>query len=73
MTADLLHKARNADHEKLVEVGRKDRKEFQPFQDRLRPIEGFLEDAVKKLDQAQVAVDQYRAVWSKLDMRAIFD
>src|SRR5262249_24845836 len=55
---ELLLQARDANHEKLVEVGRKDRQKFQPFEQRLRRIERFIQHAAVELDPAEFAVEK---------------
>src|SRR5215813_7807197 len=47
---------RNADHEKLVQVGRKDGQKLQSFQQRMAFIKRFLEDAPVKFQPTQFAV-----------------
>src|SRR5262245_2387090 len=55
---ELLLKARNADHKKLIEVGRKDREKFQPFEQRLRRVERLVEHAAVELDPTELAVEE---------------
>src|SRR4051794_25818898 len=49
----------NADHEELIEICGEDCREFDPFQERVRALFGFEENAVVKIEPAQLAVDEH--------------
>jgi hypothetical protein len=55
---DLFLQARNANHKKFVEIGRKYRQKFQPFEQRIRFVECFVEHAAIKFEPAQLAVEK---------------
>ena len=53
----LLLQAADADHEELVEVGREDGQELEPFQQRHRRVLRFLQHPAIELQPAQLAID----------------
>src|SRR5262245_46970373 len=55
---ELFLQARNADHKKLIEVGRKDREKFQPFEQRLRRVERLVEHAAVELNPTEFSVEE---------------
>src|ERR1043165_2222788 len=54
----LLLQTRNANHEKLVQVRRKDRKKLQAFEQWIALVERFFQNAAMKFQQAQLAVEE---------------
>ena len=58
----ILLRRRDANHEELVEIRRGNREEFHSFEQRMRRIEGLVEDALIELEPAQLAVDVERRV-----------
>ena len=59
---DLVVQARDADHVVLVEVGRVDRAELRPLEQRRRLVLGELQDAVVEVQPGQLAVDVQRRI-----------
>ena len=55
---DLLLKARDAHHEKFVQVGANDGQEFDPFQQRIAEVLSFFQDASEEFQLAQFAVNE---------------
>ena len=53
----LVAKSRHPDHEELVEVGREDREEFDPLEQRTLLIECLFQDAQIELQPAELTVD----------------
>jgi hypothetical protein len=55
---DLLFEAGDANHEKIVEIGREDCKELQAFEYRVLMVESLLQNACMKLQEAQLTVKE---------------
>src|SRR5258706_11442200 len=55
---DLLFETRDPDHEKLVQVGRKDREEFESLKNRQALIGRLFENMTVKFEPAQFAVEK---------------
>src|SRR5205085_29444 len=60
--AEFLLRRRDADHEELVQVGRTDREELQPFKQWMAAHACLGKDALVELEPAQLAVDVQRWV-----------
>ncbi len=58
----LLHQARNADHEELVEVGPVDRDELEAFEQRVPLVQRLFEDALVELQPRRLAIDVERGI-----------
>jgi hypothetical protein len=58
MSLDLLADSGYPYHEKLIHVRAKDGQEFQAFQQRIGIIQGLVEDAALKFEQAELAVNE---------------
>ena len=58
----LPEQARHAHHEELVEVGREDRAELDPLEQRLRLVGGEVEHARVELDPRELAVEKSRVL-----------
>ena len=58
LEAQHLLNSGNADHEKLVEVGREDGEELQPLEQRDCGIHGFFQDSGVEFDPADFAVEE---------------
>ena len=57
---ELLLEHRHADHEKLVQVGAQDGEEIEAIEKRIGGVLGFVEHALLKGQQAQLAVEEQR-------------
>ena len=55
--AELAQQRGHADHEELVEVGRDDREELDPLEQRVTLVLGLQQDPLVELQPAQLAVD----------------
>src|SRR6185295_17930142 len=62
----LFLQTRHADHEELIQVGRKDRKEFQTLQQGYFCIHGLLENPLVELQPAELPVQKKAFAWFEL-------
>src|SRR5215213_7380812 len=56
---ELALDTRNPNHEELVEICGKDRREFDPLQEWVRALFSFEEDAIVEIEPAQLAVNEH--------------
>ena len=70
--ADLAGKAGDPHHEEFVEIGRRDRQEAHPFEQRMVRVLRFLQHAAVELQPGELAVDEavriadHHSVWEPL-------